>query len=271
MLSVSPLHSLSVRQYGNPLGLPVAFIHGGPGKSPAYASEHSRGCTGLTTWVGGGTDDNDARKFDPKLYRIVLHDQRGSGLSTPASSLVDNTTQHLISDIEAIRSHLQIEKWHVFGGSWGSTLSLAYAQAHPQYVMSLTLRGIFTIRKEELNFFYQGPGSSFLFPECTFLFPKTGEGILITNRADWQDFLKPIPLEERGDMVKAYYSRLTGTDEKVREEAGQAWSRWEMATSRLIVDPKYIAKADEPGFADAFARIECRFYFLYHRSPRFAY
>ncbi|KAL8286447.1 hypothetical protein RQP46_004464 [Phenoliferia psychrophenolica] len=222
LFPVSSVHSLSISQFGNANGKPVLFVHGGP---------------------GGGADDKDARRFDPAVYRIVLFDQRGSGKSTPASSLVDNTTQHLIEDIEKIRKHLQVEgKWDVFGGSWGSTLAIAYAQAHPTRVKSLTLRGIFTLRKCELDFFYQGPGTSFLFPEF------------------WEDYLKPIPVEERGDLVKAYYKRLTGDDEQARAEAGQAWSRWEMATSRLHVDPEYIARADEPGFADAFARIESHYF-----------
>ncbi|KAM0754541.1 proline iminopeptidase [Meredithblackwellia eburnea MCA 4105] len=221
-LKVSDVHNISISQYGNPTGKPVVFVHGGP---------------------GGGCDDKDARRFNPDKYRIVLFDQRGSGKSTPPSSLVDNTTQHLIDDIEKIREHLQIgDKWHVFGGSWGSTLSLAYAQAHPDRIKSLTLRGIFTLRKCELDFFYQGPGTSFLFPD------------------QWDEYIAVIPEEERGDMVKAYYKRLTGTDEKVRAEAGRAWSRWEMATSRLHVDPEYIARADEPGFADAFARIESHYF-----------
>lgn len=127
--------------------------------------------------------------------------------------------QHLIGDIETIREHLQIARWDVFGGSWGSTLSLAYAQAHPAHVKSLTLRGIFTLRKAELDFFYQGPGTSMIFPDY------------------WEQYLKPIPVEERGDMVKAYYKRLTGENEEERAAAGMAWSVWEMATSRLFVDP----------------------------------
>uniref|UniRef100_A0A2H4A311 Proline iminopeptidase n=1 Tax=Glaciozyma antarctica TaxID=105987 RepID=A0A2H4A311_9BASI len=222
LLRVSPLHRLSIKEYGNPQGKPVVFLHGGP---------------------GGGASDSDARRFNPTTYRIVLFDQRGSGESTPASCLEDNTTQALVEDIEKIREFLQVgAAWHVFGGSWGSTLALAYAQAHPARVKSLTLRGIFTLRKKELDFFYQGPGSSFVFPEY------------------WEEYLDPIPVAERGDMVKAYYERLTGSDEKVRAEAGRAWSRWEMATSRLHVDPDYISKADAPGFADAFARIESHYF-----------
>ncbi|KAK4058428.1 hypothetical protein OIO90_000586 [Microbotryomycetes sp. JL221] len=223
MLPVSDVHTISVKQYGRQQGTGpnVVFVHGGP---------------------GGGCDDKDAQRFDPAVYHIVLFDQRGSGDSTPPSCLQDNTTQHLIQDMETIRKHLGIDKWHVFGGSWGSTLSLAYAQAHPQSVISLTLRGIFTLRRAELEFFYQGPGTNFLFPDY------------------WQDYLAPIPEAERGDMISAYYKRLTGTDERARAEAGRAWSTWEMATSRLHVDPAYIKRAEAPGFADAFARIESHYF-----------
>ncbi|GAA5932452.1 uncharacterized protein JCM15063_001229 [Sporobolomyces koalae] len=222
MFPVSDVHTLSIKQYGNPQGSPVVFVHGGP---------------------GGGCDAKDAQRFDPNHYRIILFDQRGSGDSTPLASLVDNTTQHLIDDMEKIRTHLGIEgQWHVFGGSWGSTLSLAYAQAHPDRVKSLVLRGIFTLRRSELEYFYQGPGTSDLFPEY------------------WDDYIKPIPENERSDMISAYYKRLTSEDSAVRAEAGRAWSRWEMATSRIEIDDKYLERADEPGFADAFARIECHYF-----------
>ncbi|GAA6043908.1 hypothetical protein JCM8097_004102 [Rhodosporidiobolus ruineniae] len=214
-------HRISVRQYGKQDGQPVFFIHGGP---------------------GGGCDARDAQRFNPDVYRIILHDQRGSGDSTPPASLEDNTTAHLISDIEAIRTHLAVDQAHVFGGSWGSTLALAYAQAHPDRVKSLTLRGIFTLRRKELEFFYQGPGTSFIFPEY------------------WDEYLKPIPESERGDMISAYYKRLTSPDDAVRAEAGRAWTLWEMATSRLHVNEEYLKKADEPGFADAFARIEAHYF-----------
>ncbi|GAA5949724.1 hypothetical protein JCM21900_003272 [Sporobolomyces salmonicolor] len=223
MLPVSSIHTLSVKQYGNPQGKPVVFVHGGP---------------------GGGCDDRDARRFDPAKYHIVLFDQRGSGNSTPAACIEENTTQLLVEDIETIRKHVlgEDDAWHVFGGSWGSTLSLAYAQAYPERVKSLTLRGIFTLRRAELEFFYQGPGTNFLFPDY------------------WDEYLAPIPPSERHDMILAYYKRLTSPDTAIRAEAGRAWSRWEMATSRLQVDPKYLARADEPGFADAFARIECHYF-----------
>ncbi|GAA5891301.1 hypothetical protein JCM6882_004650 [Rhodosporidiobolus microsporus] len=220
-LQVSDLHRVSVKQYGNPEGAPVLFIHGGP---------------------GGGCDHRDARRFNPAKYRIVLHDQRGSGDSTPPASLEDNTTQRLVEDIEKIREHLGIEKAHVFGGSWGSTLSLAYAQAHPSRVKSLTLRGIFTLRRKELEIFYQEGTASWLFADV------------------WDEYLKPIPEEERSDMITAYYKRLTSPDDAVRAEAGRAWTLLEMATSRLQTDPDYLKKADEPGFADAFARIEAHYF-----------
>ncbi|GAA5898837.1 uncharacterized protein JCM6883_003441 [Sporobolomyces salmoneus] len=221
MFPVSDVHTLSIKQYGNKDGKPVVFVHGGP---------------------GGGCDAKDARRFDPQHYRIILFDQRGSGDSTPLASLEDNTTPHLIEDMEKIRQHLGIEKWHVFGGSWGSTLSLAYSQTHPDRVKSLVLRGIFTLRRSELDFFYNGPGTSDLFPEY------------------WDDYLAPIPENERNDMITAYYKRLTSEDPKIRAEAGRAWSRWEMATSRIEIDEEYLKRADEPGFADAFARIECHYF-----------
>lgn len=171
-------------------------------------------------------------------------DQRGSGKSTPLSELRDNTTQALISDLAAVRSFLRISApWIVFGGSWGSTLALAYAQAHPDHVRALVLRGIFALRKEELHFFYQGPGSSFFFPE------------------EWKRYVSVIPENERGDMIGAYYRRLTSDDAQERKVAGQAWARWEMATSHLIVSPEDLNKADEEDFADAFARIEAHFFF----------
>lgn len=219
-LEVSDLHKLYLAQYGNPQGKPVVFLHGGP---------------------GGGTSDTDARRFDPKQYRIVLFDQRGSGKSKPSSELKDNTTWDLVEDIEKIRKYLQIERWHVFGGSWGSTLSLAYAQTHPKPVVSLTLRGIFALRREELLFFYQGPGTSFYFPES------------------FDEYISVIPEEERGDVIKAFYKRLTGPQPE-RSKAAAAWSKWEMATSRLFVSQEMLAKADDDEFADVFARIEAHYF-----------
>jgi len=219
-LDVSDRHSLYVAQYGKPDGTPVVFLHGGP---------------------GGGTDDKDACSFDPAVYRIVLFDQRGAGKSKPQSELEDNTTWHLVEDIEKIRKHLQIPKWHVFGGSWGSTLSLAYAQSHPKAVVSLTLRGIFTLRRSELEFFYQGPGTNNYFPEF------------------WDDYISVIPEEERNDVIAAFYKRLTGPQPE-RRKAAAAWSKWEMATSRLHVNDEMVAKADDGDWADKFARIEAHYF-----------
>lgn len=217
---VSPLHTLYYEQSGNKDGNPVVFLHGGP---------------------GGGTDPKDRCFFNPQKYRIVLFDQRGSGKSTPSACIEENTTWDLVRDIEKIREHLGIEKWHVFGGSWGSSLSLAYAQSHPNCVKSLVLRGIFTLRKSELRFFYQ-EGASFLFPDA------------------WEDYLKPIPEAERGDLILAYHAQLNCADDEVRKNAAKAWSRWEMATSKLFVDPAYIAEAEKDDWANAFARIENHYF-----------
>jgi len=219
-LDVTSKHSIWIGQYGKPDGKPVVFIHGGP---------------------GGGTSHSDAKCFNPDIYRIVMFDQRGSGKSKPESELEGNTTWDLVEDIEKIRKHLQIERWHVFGGSWGSTLSLAYSQAHPKPVVSLTLRGIFTLRRSELEFFYQGPGSDNLFPDY------------------WDEYISVIPEDERKDVIAAYYKRLTGPQPE-RSKAAAAWSKWEMATSRLHVDDENIAKASDGDFADKFARIEAHYF-----------
>jgi len=219
-LDVSDVHKLYLAQYGKPDGKPVVFLHGGP---------------------GGGTDETDARRFDPKKYRIVLFDQRGSGKSKPTSELENNTTWDLVSDIEKIRNHLQIPKWHVFGGSWGSTLALAYAQKHPEPVMSLVLRGIFTLRRSELEFFYQGPGTNFYFPDS------------------WDKYIEVIPEEQRDDVIKAFYKSLTGPQPE-RGRAAAAWSRWEMATSRLFVSEEMLSKAADDEWADVFARIEAHYF-----------
>ncbi|KAJ3534371.1 hypothetical protein NMY22_g6954 [Coprinellus aureogranulatus] len=219
-LKVSDIHDLYYEISGNKEGTPVVFLHGGP---------------------GGGTDPADRSFFNPEKYKIILFDQRGSGKSTPSASLEDNTTWDLVKDIEKLREELEIEKWHVFGGSWGSTLSLAYAQHHPDRVKSLILRGIFTLRRSELHFFYQ-EGASHLFPEA------------------WEEYLEPIPEEERHDMILAYHAQLNSVDEETRIKAAKAWSKWEMATSRLYVDPAYIARAAQDDFANAFARIENHYF-----------
>jgi proline iminopeptidase len=223
MLTVSPVHTLYYEQCGNPAGQPVVFLHGGP---------------------GGGIVPDYRRYFDPAAYRIVLFDQRGSGRSTPHANLEENTTWHLVADIESLREHLGIESWMVFGGSWGSTLALAYAQTHPARTRSLVLRGIFLCRQKEISWFYQ-EGASAIFPDV------------------WEEYLRPIPPEERGDMVSAYHRRLTSEDEGVRIEAARAWSIWEASTSKLFPDEDLIEHFGDPQFAIAFARIECH-YFMHH-------
>jgi proline iminopeptidase len=219
-LRVSDVHTLYFEQSGNPNGKPVVFLHGGP---------------------GGGTDPKQRRFFDPARYRIVLFDQRGCGKSTPHASLEDNTTWDLVSDIEQLREHLGIDRWQVFGGSWGSTLALAYAQKHPERVTELVLRGIFLIFESEIRWFYQW-GTSELFPDA------------------WEKFVAPIPDSERGDLMRAYHARLTSDDASVRTEAARAWSIWEAATSYLRVSADHIARAGEDEFALAFARIECHYF-----------
>lgn len=219
-LKVSDLHTIYVEQAGNPKGKPVIFLHGGP---------------------GGGINPDYRRFFDPKHYHIILFDQRGSGLSTPAAELKENTTWDLVNDIEKIRTHLNIDKWIVFGGSWGSTLSLTYAQTHPEKVLGLVLRGIFLCRPSEIKWFYQ-EGASQIFPDV------------------WEDFWNHIPASERSDMVKAYYKRLTSDDEQVRINAARVWSKWEAATSRLKVKMEAINEFDDAIYAQQFARIECHYF-----------
>lgn len=219
-LAVSDIHTVYYEQSGNRIGNPVIFLHGGP---------------------GSGTSPRDRTFFDPAVYRIILMDQRGAGKSTPPAELKENTTWHLVSDIEKLRNHLGIDKWVVFGGSWGSALSLAYAETHPQRVKALILRGIFTLRRCELIWFYQ-EGASFIFPDA------------------WEEYLKPIPEVERYDLTNAYYRRLTSEDEEVRVEAAKAWSIWELTTSRLFVDPEYIKRAETDIWAQQFARIECHYF-----------
>ncbi|MFC4528426.1 prolyl aminopeptidase [Dyella halodurans] len=220
MLKVSDLHTLYYEQSGNPNGKPVVFLHGGP---------------------GGGTNPKCRRFFDPAVYRIVLFDQRGCGKSTPHAELTDNTTWHLVNDIERVRSHLGIDRWQVFGGSWGSTLALAYAQTHPDRVTELVLRGIFMLRRWELEWFYQ-KGCDALYPDA------------------WESFLHAIPEAERGDLMSAYHRRLISTDPQVRVNAARAWSVWEGATSYLWQDTSHIESSGEDEFALAFARIECHYF-----------
>src|SRR5512140_2384025 len=186
-IQVSPVHEIYFEESGNPTGKPVIFLHGGP---------------------GGGSDPKQRRFFHPSKYRIINFDQRGCGKSSPYASLEDNTTWALVSDIEKLREHLGIAKWQVFGGSWGSTLALAYAETHPERVTELVLRGIFLLRKQEIDWFYQR-GASALFPDA------------------WEDYVAPIPEAERGDLLRAYYKRLTGSDAAERSRAAKAWSVWE--------------------------------------------
>lgn len=219
-LSVDEPHKLYVEEVGNPKGKPVVFLHGGP---------------------GGGFSVKHRRLFDPTKYRIILLDQRGSGKSSPHASLQDNTTWHLVADLEALRKHLQIDKWLVFGGSWGSTLALAYAEAHPQSVSGLILRGIFLCRPEEIKWFYQ-EGIDLLFPDF------------------WEEYIKPISPERRHEMVKAYYELLDGKDEKKKLEAAKAWSVWEGSTCKLIPDVDTISSFESDMKALAMARIECHYF-----------
>jgi proline iminopeptidase len=220
MLQVSDLHHVYFEQAGNPTGCPVVFLHGGP---------------------GGGIDPIYRQYFDPQKWRIVLFDQRGCGHSTPHAELRENTTWDLVNDIEKIRSHLGIQQWVVFGGSWGSTLSLAYSQTHPNACKGLILRGIFLLRQKELQWFYQ-EGASYLFPDA------------------WEAYLKPIPPDEQQDLISAYYRRLTSPEQSVRLEAARAWSVWEGSTSKLIPDAGLQQRFSESQFADAFARIECHYF-----------
>jgi proline iminopeptidase len=213
-------HEIYYEQSGNPAGKAALFVHGGP---------------------GAGGDVNPRRFFDPNGYRIVVFDQRGAGRSRPHASLEDNTTWHLVADMERLRVLLGIDRWLVFGGSWGSTLALAYAQMHPAAVSELVLRGIFLLRRWELEWFYQ-EGASRLFPE------------------QWARYLEPIPEAERGDLLAAYHRRLTSGPEHEQLEAARAWSIWEGATSSLKPNPERTNQFGAPEFALALARIEAHYF-----------
>ncbi|MCC7200017.1 MAG: prolyl aminopeptidase [Gammaproteobacteria bacterium] len=221
-LKVGDGHRIYWEECGNPKGKPAVFVHGGPG-------------------AGAGTTSR--RFFDPKRYRIVVFDQRGCGRSRPHASLVANTTWHLVADMEQLREHLGIERWLVFGGSWGSTLGLAYAETHPERVTELVLRGIFMLRKTELDWFYQDPH---------------GAGALYPDR--WQAYAAAIPAKERGDMIRAFYRRLTGDDRREAVAAARAWAVWEGSTSFLLPNEANVASWGQDKFALAVARIECHYF-----------
>jgi proline iminopeptidase len=225
LLDVGDGQSVYWETSGNPEGKPVVFLHGGP---------------------GAGTNPSQRRLFDPERYRIVLFDQRGCGRSLPHASdpeadLSANTTWHLVADIERLREHLGIDRWQVLGGSWGSSLALAYAETHPERVTEIILRGVFTLRRIELDWFYEG-GAAALFPDL------------------WEGFLEPVPLEERGRLIAAYARLLNDPDPEVHRPAAIAWSRWESSTITLLPRPDVVASFTEQDYAVAFARIENHYF-----------
>jgi proline iminopeptidase len=220
MLDAGDGHSIHWERVGTPGGKPAVFLHGGP---------------------GGGISPSQRRAFDPSVYDVLLFDQRGCGKSTPFASIENNTTWHLVADIERLREMIGVENWLVFGGSWGSTLALAYAQTHPERVSELVLRGIFTLRRSELLWYYQH-GASEIYPD------------------KWEDYLALIPEAERGDMMAAYRKRLTSDNREVQLAAAKAWSKWEGETLTLLPDPSVSNSFYDPDFALAFARIENHFF-----------
>lgn len=225
MLDVGDGQTLYWEASGNPDGKPAVYLHGGP---------------------GGASSAKQRRVFNPEKYRIILFDQRGCGRSTPHASeptadLEANTTWHLVADLEKLRAHLGIDSWLVCGGSWGSALALAYAQTHKEHVTELVVRGIFTLRPVELDWFYEG-GAAAIYPDL------------------WESFLAPVPVDERGHLIEAYGRLLNDPDQAVRERAGIAWSTWESSTITLLQQPETIAHFTEPAFAVAFARIENHYF-----------
>jgi proline iminopeptidase len=220
LLRVSPRHAIYFEQCGNPEGLPAIAVHGGP---------------------GGGASAEMRRFFDPRRYRTILTDQRGCGRSTPFADVTDNTTWDLVDDMERLREHLGIARWLVFGGSWGSTLALAYAAKHPDRVAALVLRGVFLLRQDEITWFYQD-GASRIFPDA------------------WDRYVAPIPPAERGDLVAAFHRRLMSEDRATRIEAARAWARWEGETISIAGPPALPARFHEDRFVEAFARIECHYF-----------
>ena len=219
-LRVPGLHEIYYEECGNPLGKPAVVLHGGP---------------------GGGISPFLRKMHDPQAYRIILFDQRGCGQSTPHAEIAENTTWDLVSDMERLRESLKIERWQVAGGSWGAALALAYAETHPERVTELIVRGIFTVRKSEIAWFYQ-QGASALFPD------------------EWEGYIAPIPEDERHDLVGAYHRRLTGPDLQQQINCARAWSQWEGSTLSLLPDPKRVMEFGGDRFALAFARIECHYF-----------
>ena len=219
-LPVSDIHTLNVEESGNSNGKPVIFLHGGP---------------------GGGIEPIYRRYFNPEKWRIIIFDQRGCGKSTPHAELKNNTTWDLVEDIEKIRQYLEVDKWVVFGGSWGSTLSLSYAITYPDRCKGLILRGIFLLRQKEINWFYQ-EGASYIYPDA------------------WEKYLEPIPEEERSNLVESYYKRLISKDNFIRIKAAKAWSIWEASTSKLYQSCKSLHHFENSSVAEAFARIECHYF-----------
>ena len=219
-LKVSDIHTIYVEESGNPKGKPVIFLHGGP---------------------GGGIEPIYRQYFNPNKWRIIIFDQRGCGKSTPLAELCENTTWDLVKDIEKIRNYCKINSWVVFGGSWGSTLSLAYAITHPKNCKALILRGIFLLRKIEIDWFYQN-GCNYIFPDA------------------WENYINIIPVKERNNLVQAYYNKLTSKNKKIRIEAAKSWTIWEASTSTLIPSQKLLHHYHDEKTAEAFSRIECHYF-----------
>jgi len=219
-LDVGDGHRIYWEESGNSEGVPVVFLHGGP---------------------GSGTNEGHRCSFNPEIYRIILFDQRGCGKSTPHAELAYNTTWDLVADMEKLRKFLKIDTWVIFGGSWGSTLALAYAQTHPDSVKALILRGIFLGRKKEVQWFYQEGAHHFFADE-------------------WEKYIEPIPEKERGEMIRAYYKRLTSNDSAIRRRMASTWSAWESVNLKLVFDPKLFSEFTEDFHADALARVECHYF-----------
>ncbi|GMQ01281.1 hypothetical protein CsSME_00047975 [Camellia sinensis var. sinensis] len=246
-LKVSDIHSIYWEQSGNPNGHPVVFLHGGP---------------------GGGTSPSNRKFFDPDFYRIILFDQRGAGKSTPHACLEENTTWDLVEDIEKLRKHLEIPEWQVFGGSWGSTLALAYSQSHPDKVTGIILRGIFLMRKKELDWFYEG-GAAAIYPDDCLRQKKYSTEFWFRHHATsawtgiflaWESFRDLIPENERESFIDAYWKRLNSVDLETQYAAARVWTKWELMTAHLLPNEDNIKKGDDDKFSLAFARIENHYF-----------